>query len=164
MLSLADFEACIVKHLGCYDIYTSVAVKLEDEQRILLDEIVESSKAFHSARHTSTGVRQRETAIRDLDAAYRSFLEIRGNLAEGIEFYKGLSQLTQQLLRECGNACGRPDAADQLAQKMQDITVQETRDAATAATTDASQPAAHLPQRDRSTAKWDPSMPLRFEE
>lgn len=61
-------------------IKTSIA-----DQESLLDAIYTSNKAFMDSSQTNTLIRERESALSNLDVAYKHFKDISGNLEEGIK-------------------------------------------------------------------------------
>ncbi|EJD49812.1 BRO1-domain-containing protein [Auricularia subglabra TFB-10046 SS5] len=86
--------------------YDEMLVSIE-EGREELRELVEGVKAadekFKSARKGSSAVRAREHKLRELENAHALYVEVNGNLDEGLKFYNDLAERLVRLKADCTN-------------------------------------------------------------
>ncbi|KAJ3335315.1 pH-response regulator protein palA/rim20 [Kappamyces sp. JEL0680] len=71
------------------------------EQEKLLELIVASNKAFMDSHKMNELIRERESALSNLDLAYKHFKDITGNLDEGIKFFSELEIVLKKFQTHC---------------------------------------------------------------
>ncbi|TPX32747.1 hypothetical protein SmJEL517_g04211 [Synchytrium microbalum] len=96
-----DNEALFAQQLKKYDPLVSQIKQSILEQTKLLEDVRVAHKRFMDSRQTNDMIKQRESALNNLEAAYRTFKEISGNLQEGIKFYTDIQLALTRFKDNC---------------------------------------------------------------
>lgn len=84
VIEAAHFEPLFEEEMKPYDKMRREMDASEEEQRRLLDVIVQRNNDFIGARKVDSDVLQREKSLQKLDLAYSRYREISSNLVEGL--------------------------------------------------------------------------------
>ncbi|KAJ3300005.1 pH-response regulator protein palA/rim20 [Borealophlyctis nickersoniae] len=112
------------EQLKKYDPFQTTATEMRAQQEKLVGAIREANSRFLESKQTNEMIRQREQALQNLDNAYKAFMEISGNISEGIKFYTDFQNVLSNFKNSCSDfAFARGiDKKDYLTQIQQQIT------------------------------------------
>lgn len=92
-----DDESLFALQFEIYDDQKKKILGMEKEQKQLLEKVVELNQKFMNSRQTNDMIRQRESALSNLEQAYRHFIDVETNLQEGIKFFAELENVLMGL-------------------------------------------------------------------
>ncbi|TPX34133.1 hypothetical protein SeMB42_g07358 [Synchytrium endobioticum] len=96
-----DNQALFDEHLRKYDpIVTQISQSVQ-AQNNLLEAVQAAHQRFMNSRQTNNMISLRETALQNLETAYRTFKEISGNLQEGVKFYTDIQNALTRFRDNC---------------------------------------------------------------
>ncbi|TIA86897.1 hypothetical protein E3P99_03538 [Wallemia hederae] len=164
-VDMSAFDGLFESEMLKYDnIYQEVETN-SDNQDGLLSTIRQLYSAFEKRKETDAGYVARQERLQALDLAYYTYIEIKNNLNEGLQFYNDFSRLAHGLK---GNAetflhqrrIEKQVAIEKLSKHVESLTLQESRESITNSPL---KTFARIPDSSKHQfGEWDESKPIRF--
>lgn len=156
------YESEMLKYDQIYQEFESNS----NNQESLLSTIRQLYNAFEKRKETDKGYIARQEKLQALDLAYYTYIEIKNNLSEGLQFYNDFSKLAHELKGSVENflhqrRIEKQVAIEKLSKHIESLTLEESRESITNSPL---KTFARIPESGTSHqfGAWDESKPIRF--
>lgn len=164
-VDMAIFDGLFEAEMLKYDqIYQELETN-SDNQDTLLSTIRQLYSAFEKRKETDKGYVARQKKLQALDLAYYTYVEIKNNLNEGLQFYDDFNKLAHGLKGGVENflhqrRIEKQVAIEKLSKHVESLTLQESRESITNSPLKSF---ARIPDSNKHQfGEWDESKPIRF--
>ncbi|TIA93959.1 hypothetical protein E3P81_00544 [Wallemia ichthyophaga] len=163
--NMAIFDALFEDEMRKYDeIFTELETN-SSSQDALLSTTRQLYSLFEKRKQTDAGYVARQDKLQALDLAYYTYIEIKNNLNEGLQFYNNFSQLAHGLKGGVDKfihhrRLERQVAIEKLSKHIESLTLHESRESITNSPLKSF---ARIPDSpSHQFGEWDESKPIRF--
>ena len=100
---VVDYEPCIQECLGSYRKFSKLIDECNAKNQDVVHRLSQANQEFMNTKLSNEGIKQRQSALQNLDAAYSEFKKLQEHLNEGLKFHTEFSVVLANLNRQCSD-------------------------------------------------------------